>query len=222
MHRILKNTGSIYLQMDWRIVHWIRQVADDVFGYDNFRNEIIWEYPTPAKSKTYVHNTDKILFYTKTNIFTFNNLYDSLAEKSIKRIEPYLFTDIDGKQYYYRGRNLKDSQYVRKIRSREFVIGNNLLNLFTKIEYRGKKLGEVWRGLTSVSQGTERVYYDTQKPFALMERIIKVSSNEGDLVADFFMGSGSFLVKAKEPKRHYIGCDTNKRALEITNQRLIY
>ena len=176
MYRVLKDTGSIYLQMDTRINHWIRCIMDDVFGYDNFRNGIIWD-SLPLNfagfktlKKTFIYSAHYILFYSKTKDFTFNKEYFKYKEKD------YPLTDV--------WKNILSFNYIKT--------GNE-----------------------------EGVGYPTQKPKALLERIIKASSNENDIVADFYMGSGTSIVVAKELNRQFIGCDISQKAVDITNQRLL-
>lgn len=183
MHRILKNTGTIYLQMDYRIVHWLRCIMDGVFGYHNFLNEIIWNYNSaPRKKNCFGHRHDNILRYSKTKDFYFN-------EDEVR--EPYSLSAPRGyeKEKYYND--------------------------------NGKVMGDVWQlNMLGQNDKTERVDYDTQKPKTLLRRIIKSSSKEKDVVADFFLGSGTTAVVCKELNRDFIGCDINKRAVEITTKRL--
>lgn len=199
MHRLLKPTGSIYLQMDWRIVHWVRCILDDVFGYENFRAEVIWKYDAPTSTnRNYPAKHDNILFYTKSSNYYFNQ--DAiLVEYSEKAKQRYDKIDEEGKRYkLYKNR---DGSY-------------------RKAYMKQGKPTDIFEIQFLQNNSKEKVY-DTQKPLPLMERIIKASSNKGDVVADFFMGSGSFLVKGKELGRCYIGCDNNPNAVEITKQRLI-
>lgn len=181
MYRILKGTGSIYLQMDKKINHWIRLIMDDIFGYDNFRNEIIWFYNSgPRKKNCFGFRHDTILRYSKSNIFTFNEIR-----------EPYALSAPRGyaKEKYYHP--------------------------------YGKVIGDVWNiKMLGQDDKTERCGYPTQKPLELIERIIKSSSNENDLVADFYLGSGTTAVACKKLNRNFIGCDIKKEAIEITNKRL--
>ena len=188
MKRVLKNTGSIYLQCDYRLVHYLKVEMDNILGVNNFRNEIIWCYNgggTTKKQWTKKH--DLILFYSKTNNFIFNTQYQPYNENSAKRLM---------------------SKHRGKDKSNRLSIGTPMTDWWSDIK------------CIVNPQNKEYVKYDTQKPKALLERIIKASSNEGDIVADFFMGSGTTCVVAKELGRNYIGCDINPRAIEITNGRL--
>lgn len=173
MHRILKPTGSIYLQMDTRINHWIRCLLDDIFGYEQFRNEIIWCYgagDVNAKNR-FCRVSDHILFYAKTEKNKFNIQKD---EKDAK---------------------VKDWW-------RMFSFGEKTFN---------KK----W-----FAENEVEFIYATQKPKEIIKRIVLASSNEGDLVADFYLGSGTTAEVCKDLNRNFIGCDINPRAIEITLQRL--
>ena len=190
MHRILKPTGSIYLQMDFKINHWIRCIMDDVNFI--FKNEIIWEYGLGNNNKklNWQEKHDTILFATKYKEYTWN---DSRGEVTPQMKQKYCHKDdlgyymmSYGKKYYLKG---------------------------------GKKIGNVWSLPNLSSTDNERVGYDTQKPKALIERIIKASSNEGDLVCDFYLGSGTTCEVALELGRRFIGCDINPRAIEIAKER---
>ncbi len=173
MHRVLKRTGSIYLQMDTRINHWMRSLMDDIFGYEQFRNEIIWCYgagDVNAKNR-FCRVSDHILFYAKTEKNKFNIQKD---EKDAK---------------------VKDWW-------RMFSFGEKTFN---------KK----W-----FAENEVEFIYATQKPKELIKRLILASSNEGDIVADYYLGSGTTCEVALELGRKFIGCDINPRAIEITKERI--
>jgi site-specific DNA-methyltransferase (adenine-specific) len=185
MHRVLKSTGSIYLQMDYRIEHWVRCMMDDIFGYGNFRNQIIWSYRIQGVSKKkYPSKHDNILFYSKSDTYTYK------AEKErIYYNKKFFDVKIDDEGRYY------SDVYVRDVWDCDYT----------------KPL---------ISGSSEYVNYKTQKPKALLKRIISNSSNEGDVVADYYLGSGTTAVVCKELNRNFIGCDINPKAIEITNARL--
>ena len=181
MHRVLKDTGTIYLQMDTKINHWIRCIMEDIFGYDNMRNEIIWNYNTaPRKKLDFGKRHDIIYRFTKSNNYKFNPIREPYAKSAPRGY---------AKEKYYH----KD----------------------------GKVIGDVWKmNILGQNDKKERVGYDTQKPKELINRIIEASSDEGDLVADFYMGSGTTAVVCKELQRDFIGCDINQKALDLTKKRL--
>lgn len=193
MHRILKPTGSIYLQMDEKIVHWMRCALDDIFGYGNFRNNIIWHYNRwTATSKDFQKLHDCILRYSKSNSLIFNVEYKDYTEGSKKRKENTLNRFKNGEKY-----------------------------LVT--ETKGVPQNDVWCDIPFLppsSTERKRSTYDTMKPKKLIERIIKASSNEGDLVADFYLGSGTTAEVCKDLNRNFIGCDINPNAIQITKNRL--
>lgn len=181
MHRILKDSGTIYLQMDTKINHWLRCIMDDIFGYDKMRNEIIWFYNTaPRKKLDFGKRHDVILRYTKSDIYKFNPPREPYSETAPRGYE---------KEKYYHP--------------------------------EGKVVGDVWQmNILGQNDKKERVGYDTQKPLSLVERIIKSSSDEGDLIADFYAGSHTTGEAALSLNRRYIGCDINPRSLEIGMKRL--
>jgi len=183
MHRILKSTGSIYLQMDWRINHWIRCIGDDIFGYDRFLNEIVWYYnSSPRKKGNFSNRHDTILRWSKTKKFKFN--------EDIVR-EPYSLSAPRGYE--------KEKYYHPK----------------------GKVMGDVWQiNILGQNDKSERVGYSTQKPKELIKRIIEVSTDKGDLVGDFFMGSGTSAIACRDTGRKFIGCDINEKAIKISKERI--
>lgn len=192
MHRILNPTGSIYLQMDYRIEHWVRCMMDDIFGYGNFINQIIWHYRTMKNdTKSFKEKHDNILFYSKSNDYNFNS--DDV------RIE---HTEATKKRY--------------KRAKSGFTQG--------ELKEKGKIPNDVWDDCYLVNNQftRESVGYATQKPKALIERIIKVSSNEGDLVADFYAGSFTTAEVCKNLKRNFIGCDINPNCFEKAKERGLF
>ena len=202
MYRVLKNTGSIYIQCDWRLVHYLKVEMDKIFGINNFIDNIIWWHKRGGKSKYLLKRYDDILFYAKDKKQMFYKQ---------QRGEKYNFNGKSGQGKLlneYKG----DLPYPDDLIER---INKGKWNL--KHDIDGNYLSNVWE--TTVETYHSRIY-NTQKPKALLERIIKASSNEGDIVADFFCGSGTTIVVAKELGRNYIGCDINPRAVKITNEGL--
>jgi len=205
MHRILKPTGSIYLQMDTKINHWIRCIMDDIFGYDNFLNEVVWHYNGRVNAtKKYDEKHDVIIFYTKSKNYSFC-LDGALIPYAKRAIKEYRHKDENGKMY-------------AKVTKR---------NKGGMKEYRayikdGVKPTDVWDIPAIFRSSIERLNYDTQKPKALIERIIKASTNECDLVADFYAGSFTTAEVCKDLKRNFIGCDISEKAVAIGLERTKY
>lgn len=183
MKRILKSTGTIYLHCDWRIVHWLRCLSDDILL---FQNEVIWVFAWGIRTeKKWNCKHNNILMYTKTNDFKFN-----ANEVLIKRI------DMNNKGEG--GTTLKNKR------------GYNSDALAIDVIYQNQ--------ITPTAK--EQTGYNTQKPKELIKHFVKASSNEGDTVADFFLGSGTTAVVCKELNRKFIGCDINPNAIELTKKRL--
>jgi len=192
MHRILKSTGSIYLHVDYHAVFELKILMDEIFSRTNFRNEIIWHYGLGAANakSTYLKKHDNILFYSKNKEYTFNLQRGDVTPQMRAK---YCHKDENGKFMMSKGK-------------RYYLKG-------------GKPLDSVWDIPTLSPTAKERVDYPTQKPLELLERIINVSSNKGDIVLDPFCGSGTTLKAAKNLERNYIGIDEQNRATEISKKR---
>lgn len=196
MYRILKPTGSIYLQMDTRINHWMRMILDEIFGYEHFINEIIWEYPKSIKNSTNKElcNHDNIFHYSKDKVYTHNIVLNDYTEKQLKRFK---YADENGK--YYFDTRTDNKGYKKKVK--------------VYLKKKGTPLGDVW--YFNFAQGKENIGYATQKPKELIKRIILASSNENDLVADFFAGSFTTAEVCKDLNRNFIGCDINPKGVNL-------
>lgn len=197
MRRVLKKTGSIYVHCDWHASHYIKTEMDKIFGYDNLRAEIIWSYRKWGNgNRGFLRNNDAILYYAKSSDFTFNKQYVELSARTL---------------HDYKGIKLKD-----------FVTEEGtIVKRQTENESEGAPMPSVWQIGYIHGVAKEKVGYPTQKPEELMGRIIKASSNEGDVVADFFCGGGTTLAVAEKLKRQFIGCDSSRVAISVTLDRLI-
>lgn len=202
MQRILKDTGSIYIQCDWHLNSYIRILMDEIFGFKNFRNEIIWHYSGIKRStaKNFPQKHDVILSYTKSDKYIWNVQYKQHKPEYLKRFKP--------------------DETGRLCRSDVNPTGGGIRKIYLD-EVKGDIIDSVWDDIYILNPvAKERVGYDTQKPKSLIERIIKSSSNEKDIVADFFMGSGTTGEVAIEIGRKFIGCDIGDKACEISKKRL--
>jgi len=209
MYRILKDTGSIYLQMDTKISHWIRCIMDDIFGYDMFLNEIIIKNKRGGNGKFFLKRHDNILFYAKTKSVCFNKL----------RGELYNIKNQAGKWAVllntYKGALPYPASLFNAVQE---LLSKKINATWTgAINIMGAYFSDVW---TSENMSYKTRVYDTQKPKPLIERIIKASSNEGDLVADFYAGSFTTAEVCKDLNRNFIGCDINPKAVEIGKKRI--
>lgn len=222
MHRILKPTGSIYLQMSEEILHWVRCIMDDVFGYERFLRQIYWKRTdnkgsSKSKCKTFPNSIDCIVYYSKTERFTFNVEY---TEYSQQRIDEFRHEDEKGKYRWQTLRTYSQDRYNKLMESGMIKVPQtSKYPQFKQYleESKGVILDNNWQDIYYVKYGA---MYFSEKPKALIERIIKASSKENDLVADFYLGSGTTAVVCKELNRNFIGCDINPKAIEITNERL--
>ena len=184
MYRILKPTGSFYLHCDPTASHYLKVILDGIFGNANFRNEIVWDYKRwPTKAKRFQRMHDIILFYGKSAINTFTVLYREPSASSQKRW--------GGKQQ----RVTFDEQ------------GNRLPTLEEQADSPGVPMNDVWQIPIIAPSARERLGYPTQKPIALLERIILASSKEGDVVFDPFCGCGTTVEASIRNNRQWIGCD---------------
>ena len=204
MHRLLKDTGSLYLHCDPTASHYLKVMLDEVFGIKQFRNEIVWKRSwatqNHVKSK-YPIEHDVILFYAK-NDNIFHKEYQPLTERTKKE---FRHKDKDGRLYNRRKPNERSSK--------ELVIYLD--------KSKGAVIGTMWLIKSKWgSRSGERTGYPTQKPVFLYERMIKASSNAGDIVLDPFCGSGTTLVAANKLDRKYIGIDRNPEAIRISEERL--
>jgi len=212
MRELLTENGSIYVHLDWHVGHYIKLILDELFGRDNFRNEIVWWYKRwTAASNNFQRMHDVILFYSKTQNYKFNQLFQPLASST---------------------------QAVHGDTRRINVLDESgrMITQRTSEPTKGVQMHDVWEIPFVVEHSQEQTGYDTQKPVELVGRIVDASTNEGDLVADFFVGSGTTLAAAeglrvkkegnrsiyyKDKPRRWIGCDLGRFAIHTTRKRLL-
>lgn len=225
LRELLANTGSLYLHCDWRKSHHLRLILDEIFGPSNFRASISWRAMTSSgyKGKSSLGRSHAdILYYSKNSEFIYNPFYLPLSQDMLDR---YSHTDPDGRKF-------KDSNLGNVTEETVTDLGKQNLIYWTSNgtprikHYLDESLGviadDVWTDInTTNSQSNLQTGYPTQKPEALLERIIKISSNPGDLVLDCFMGSGTTQAVAMKLGRRFIGADINLGAIQTTTKRLI-
>ena len=226
MRELLSDTGSIYVHCDWRVNSYMRLLLDEIFGVEKYKNEITWKRhpPTGAKatSKQYARNTDNLLYYTKSHNYIWNNAYKPYSKDFI---ETYFRKDSKGRLFrdsdlgMYSEKSIKKFEDMGKI----YITKNGGKRLIRYLdEEKGEAVSTIWDDISEVnSMANDRLNYPTQKPEPLFERIIKASSNPGDLVMDCFMGSGTTQAVAMKLGRRFIGADINMGAIQITTKRLI-
>jgi DNA modification methylase len=239
IYRILKSTGSFYLHCDNHIDHYLRILCNDIFE-DMFRSSIYWKrHNTHNDSKSFGNIIDVILYYSKSKTFTWNPEY----VKNIHRPKQYNNKDnngyfavgdltvkgLSGSGYIYEWNGITEEwrcpiSTMKEWDSKNILYYSSTGKVYKKRylkDWKGVLISNLWTDINSVpSNSKKRFNYSTQKPEKLLERIIKTSSNEGDIVMDCFCGSGTTCVIAKKLNRKYIGIDKNPKAIEITKRRL--
>jgi adenine-specific DNA-methyltransferase len=197
MRDLLSDRGSIYVHCDYRVNAYMRMILDEVFGGDNFRNDIIWWYLWGGRGRdSWNKKHDNIFFYSKTDNFIFN--YRDVLD------DQQLITESAKNRVKYAGALVNH----REGKEKDVPLGKVLPS-------------DTWYIATINAMSAERLNYPTQKPEALLERIIKASSNEDSLVADFFCGSGTTLAVAEKLGRRWIGADLGRFAVHTARKRLI-
>lgn len=199
-HKVLKNTGSIYLHCDWRASHYLKIVMDEVFESDNFRNEIVWYYHRwTAISQDFQRLHDTILRYSKNNNYIFTQLFDDYQETTLKyhRWE----VDENGRKYYMKH-------------------GKTIAPYKVYLDEKGVKLGDVWELPQLGPISDKRMGYPTQKPPILLSRIIRASSKDDSVILDPFCGCGTTLIEADKLGKKWIGIDINKVAFSVIKNKI--
>lgn len=249
LRELLAPTGSIYLHCDYRKSHYLKLMMDEIFGADQFRNEIVWVRTNAhnMKAKGWVRSNDHILFYTKTTDFIFNDQYLPLGDSQIKEYRPdengRLYTTRDltfsgankNRQFEWRGTTPPPNRSWGSTFERlEEMLAEGLIELGRdgnakmrglKVfldESKGTPVTANWNDIIRVGNTSgERLDYPTQKPETLLQRVISASSNEGSLIFDCFMGSGTTQAVAMKLGRRFIGADVNLGAVQTTTKRLL-
>ena len=249
LHELLHESGSIYVHLDWHVSHYAKAVLDEVFGVENYRCEIIWQKLRSVKSQSshFANMHDVLLGYTKTGSFTFNPQF---VEKNTKLLETHYrhsdpetgrrfnladFTQAgQGPPRRFGEKTLPPPPGKHWIWSQERIdeaMSRGLI-VFSKgglpyvkrffDEGGGTRVGDIWTDINPVNQvAKERLDFPTQKPEALLQRIVNASSNEGDLIFDCFIGSGTTAAVAEKLKRRWIACDLGRFAIHTARKRLL-
>lgn len=201
LHRVLKKTGSLYLHCDPTASHYLKILMDAVFGSTNFRNEIVWRYKKYQKAEMhyFTGNSDRILFYVKSS-------------EADKRFKPQ-FIELD-----------KPKRFLKRVwdkKTGRIVNAKDENGHVTYMEVNREKVDDVWELTYLMPAARERLGYPTQKPEALLERIINASTEEGDWVLDPFCGCGTAVSAAEKSRRHWIGIDITYLAINIIKTRML-
>jgi DNA modification methylase len=248
--RVLKKTGSFYCHCDWHGSHYLKMMLDQIFGEQHFRNEIIWKRANTVKgnfgqgSKLWSPNTDSIFFYTKGDNYTFNPQFMEYSDDYVAKC--YKYAEPDGRRYQLismtgpGGGAKGNPQYevmgvtrywrysqpaMKELIGEGLVVQTKPGNVPRRKQYldkgRGVAIQTLWDDVDALSaQSRERLGWPTQKPLALLERIISAGSNKGDVVLDAFCGCGTALVAAENLGRQWIGIDISPTACNVMAKRM--
>ena len=196
LRELLADEGSLYVHLDWHVVHYVKVILDGVFGYDSLRNEIVWRYRRwTADSRNYQRMHDVLLWYTKSTSYRFNPQFEAFSEKTV--VAPY-------KRKVEGGRAVQDKT-----------------RLMDRDPENGVAMHDVWDIPYIHPVAKERTGYPTQKPEALLERVLVGHTDPGDLVADVFCGAGTAAAVAEKLGRRWIACDLSRFAIHTSRKRLL-
>jgi DNA modification methylase len=201
MYELLADTGSLFVHLDWHQGHYVKVLLDEIFGADRFLNEIVWWYYNKYQGniQRFASNHDVVFWYSKSASYTFNRQREP-RDKPIQQIK-----------------RVWDKEKQAIVNAKDPKTGKVLYQESTE-----RTVDDVWRlSMLQPADKTENVRYETQKPRTLARRIVETASNEGDLVADFFCGSGTAAVVAEEANRRWIGTDLGRFAIHTTRKRLL-
>lgn len=249
LKELLAPEGSIYVHLDWHVSHYCKSILDEVFGYDNFKNEIIWNRTNAHnfKSKGFIKSHESIFYYTSSASFTWNQIFTDYSPEQLKRYKPdengKLFT---GQDLTYTGKSADRQFEWRGVRPPAGRVWGSSLEQLENLwkdgrilktkdgkprldgykmyldEAKGRPLTSIWADLDRIGNtSAERIDYPTQKPEVLLERILTASSNEGDLILDCFCGSGTTAAVSEKLNRRWITCDLGRFAIHTARKRFL-
>ncbi len=250
LRELLTDDGSLYVHIGSNVSHYVKGILDEVLGADRYVNEIIWKRAhahsdTKQGRKAYGNISDTIFYYTASDQYTFNTQFTPYSQEYIDKY--FRYRDPDGRRYWLDnltgpGGGAKGNPYyevlgvsrywrfskekMQKLVSQGRVVQSNPGNVPQYKRYLdempGIPLQNIWTDIPPINMmAKERVGYPTQKPETLLERIVKCSSNEGDLILDCFAGSGTTSVVAEKLNRRWIACDLSRFAIHTSRKRLL-
>ena len=240
MRRLLKPTGSIYLHCDPTMSHYLKLVMDAVFGVGNFRNEVVWKrFNFHADARRFGAISDRVLFYSKSKDYVFNRprvpySKEYIAAKFTHQDESgrrFRLSDLNppagrGPVYEFHGVSRAwrvTATKMRELEKKGYIYSDSKVPQLKRYldEMPGQAVADMWTDVKAInSQAKERVGYPTQKPLALVERIINASSNERDMILDPFCGCATTCIAAQRLNRQWIGIDVSSKAVELIQVRM--
>lgn len=230
MRELLADTGSIYVHLDWHVGHYVKLVLDEVFGKDNFRNEVIWQRDAVGKgakktSSQWSRELESVFFYTKGESSHFQQQYKDSSELAHTQLKEFRYSDSDGRMYKIVTLGDYSPASVAAFKTQNLIHTTSTGSEYKKyyLDEFQLAIGSKWDDIPNISHGKnpEVLGYSTQKPEKLLDRIIHASCPEGGLVADFNGGSGTTAAVAEKLGRRWITVDIGKPACMIMRKRLI-
>ena len=230
MKELLSENGSIYVHLDWHVGHYVKILLDDIFGKSNFRNEIVWQRDAVGKgakktSSQYSREIESIFFYSKNTNIKFFQQYKECDELTHTQLKEFRYVEPDGRKYKIVTLGDYSEKSIEEMKKQNLIHTTSTGQEYKKYYLDEFKLaiGSLWNDIPNISHGKnpEVVNYATQKPEKLITRIIKTSSRENDIIADFYGGSGTTAAVAEKLNRRWITCDLGKPANMIMRKRLI-
>ena len=230
MRDLLAEDGSIYVHCDWRVNSFIRLALDEVFGKGQFRNEVVWQRDAVGKgakktSKQWSRELDTIYWHTKSDDCSFDQQFRKNDELTHTQLKEFRYKEADGRLFKIVTLGDYSQKSIDEMKKRNLIHSTSTGKEYKKyyLDEFQLAIGSLWNDIPNISHGKnpEVVNYPTQKPEALLSRVIKASSNEGDLVADFFCGSGTTAAVAEKLGRKWIATDLGKFAIHTTRKRTI-
>lgn len=228
MRDVLHDDGNIYVHTDWRVTSFVRAILEEIFGRDNYRGEIVWKRDAVGKgakklARHWPKTFDCILAFARSSSGPFNFIPADLSDKQLKE---FRYTNPDGRRFKRTTLGDYSQASIARMETEGLIYVSSSGQKYKKyyLDEYTIQLDSIWTdipGFGVASSSQERLDYPTQKPEALLERILRASSNEGDLVADFFVGSGTTAAVAEKMGRKWIASDLGKFAINTTRKRLI-
>lgn len=229
MRELLSETGSIYVHIDWHVGHYVKILLDEIFGRDQFRNELVWQRDAVGKgakkgSKQWSRELESIYVYSKSDKMYFQQPFRPADQLTYTQLKEFRYAEEDGRKFKIVTLGDYSLQSIEQMRSNNLIYTTSSGKQYKKyyLDEFQLAIGSLWNDIPNLSHGrnNERLHFETQKPEKLLERIIAASTPSDGLVADFFSGSGTTAAVAEKLGRRWISSDLGKSAIMTSRKRL--
>lgn len=230
MKELLHARGALYVHIDWHVGHYVKIILDEIMGMEQFRNEIVWQRDAVGKgakksSSQWSRELESIFVYSRSADMKFNQPYKHAEQLTHTQLKEFRYQEEDGRKFKIVTLGDYSQQTIERLRQQKLIYTTRQGTEYRKYYLDEFKLaiGSLWNDIPNLSHGrnTERLPFDTQKPERLLERVLLAGSDPGDLVADFFAGSGTLAAVAERLGRKWICADINYQAVHLTRKRLL-